>query len=97
VRRPGLFESARGGWVRSGKGSVGPVVVAEMLEAVDDGSLGRGRQIVDFVERAQEAIDRAGPSITPQALKMFARTARKQTALQSLPADKLPVISLLQK
>jgi site-specific DNA recombinase len=29
-------------------------------------------------ERAQEAIDRAGPSITPQALKTFARTARKR-------------------
>jgi site-specific DNA recombinase len=29
-------------------------------------------------ERAQEAINRAGPSITPQALKMFARTARKR-------------------
>jgi site-specific DNA recombinase len=29
-------------------------------------------------ERAQEAIDRAGPSITPQALKTFARQARKR-------------------
>ena len=29
-------------------------------------------------ERAEEAIDRAGPSITPQALKTFARTARKR-------------------
>ena len=29
-------------------------------------------------ERAQEAIDRTGPSITPQALKTFARQARKR-------------------
>jgi Recombinase len=29
-------------------------------------------------ERAQEAIDRAGRAITPQALKTFARTARKR-------------------
>jgi hypothetical protein len=29
-------------------------------------------------ERAEEAIDRAGPSITAQALKTFARTARKR-------------------
>jgi site-specific DNA recombinase len=29
-------------------------------------------------ERAQEAIDRAGPSITPQALKTFAKQARKR-------------------
>jgi site-specific DNA recombinase len=29
-------------------------------------------------ERAQEAINRGGPSITPQALKMFARTAHKR-------------------
>jgi len=29
-------------------------------------------------ERAEEAIDRAGPSITAQALKKFARTARKR-------------------
>ena len=29
-------------------------------------------------ERAQETIDRAGPSITAQALKTFARTARKR-------------------
>jgi site-specific DNA recombinase len=29
-------------------------------------------------ERAEDAIDRAGPTITPQALKTFARTARKR-------------------
>jgi len=29
-------------------------------------------------ERAEEAIDRAGPTITPQTLKTFARTARKR-------------------
>jgi site-specific DNA recombinase len=29
-------------------------------------------------ERAQDAIERTGPSITPQALKTFARTARKR-------------------
>lgn len=30
------------------------------------------------VERAQDAIERLGPSITPQALKTFAREARKR-------------------
>ena len=30
-------------------------------------------------ERAQEAIDRTGPAITPQALKTFARQARRST------------------
>ena len=29
-------------------------------------------------ERAEDAIDRAGPTITPQTLKTFARTARKR-------------------
>lgn len=29
-------------------------------------------------ERAEDAIDRAGPTITPRALKTFARTARKR-------------------
>jgi hypothetical protein len=29
-------------------------------------------------ERAEDAIERAGPTITPQALKTFARTARKR-------------------
>ena len=29
-------------------------------------------------ERAQDAIERLGPSITPQALKTFARAARKR-------------------
>ena len=29
-------------------------------------------------ERAEDAIERAGPAITPQALKTFARTARKR-------------------
>ena len=29
-------------------------------------------------ERAEDAIDRGGPTITPQALKTFARTARKR-------------------
>ena len=29
-------------------------------------------------ERAQDAIERGGPAITPQALKTFARTARKR-------------------
>ena len=34
-------------------------------------------------ERAQEAIDRIGPSITPQLLKTFARTARKRMRTES--------------
>jgi site-specific DNA recombinase len=34
-------------------------------------------------ERAEEAIDRAGPSITAQALKTFARTARKRMRTES--------------
>ena len=29
-------------------------------------------------ERAEEAIERAGPTLTPEALKTFARTARKR-------------------
>jgi hypothetical protein len=29
-------------------------------------------------ERAEDAIERGGPTITPQALKTFARTARKR-------------------
>ena len=29
-------------------------------------------------ERAEDAIDRAGPTITPQTLRTFARTARKR-------------------
>jgi hypothetical protein len=31
-----------------------------------------------FDERAENAIERGGPTITPQALKTFARTARKR-------------------
>jgi site-specific DNA recombinase len=34
-------------------------------------------------ERAEEAIDRAGPTITPQTLKTFARTARKRMRTES--------------
>ncbi|HET7887165.1 MAG TPA: zinc ribbon domain-containing protein [Bradyrhizobium sp.] len=34
-------------------------------------------------ERAEEAIDRAGPTITPQALKTFATTARKRMRNES--------------
>jgi site-specific DNA recombinase len=34
-------------------------------------------------ERAQEAIEHTGPSITPQALKTFARTARKRMRAES--------------
>src|SRR5437588_13093715 len=33
-------------------------------------------------ERAEDAIDRAGPSITAQALKTFARTARKRMRIE---------------
>jgi site-specific DNA recombinase len=29
-------------------------------------------------ERAEDAIERSGPTITPEALKTFARTARKR-------------------
>ena len=34
-------------------------------------------------ERAEGALDRVGPSITPQALKSFARTARKRMRTES--------------
>ena len=34
-------------------------------------------------ERAEEAIERGGPTITPQALKTFARTARKRMRTES--------------
>jgi site-specific DNA recombinase len=34
-------------------------------------------------ERAEDAIDRAGPTITPQTLKTFARTARKRMRTES--------------
>ena len=34
-------------------------------------------------ERAEDAIDRGGPSITPKALKTFARTARKRMRTDS--------------
>jgi site-specific DNA recombinase len=34
-------------------------------------------------ERAQDAIERTGPSITPQALKTFARQARKRMRIES--------------
>lgn len=34
-------------------------------------------------ERAEGALDRVGPSITPQALKSFARTARKRMRAES--------------
>jgi site-specific DNA recombinase len=34
-------------------------------------------------ERAEDAIDRLGPSITPQALKTFARQARKRMRTES--------------
>ena len=36
----------------------------------------RGRRL--DAERAEDAIERAGPTITPEALKTFARTARKR-------------------
>ncbi len=38
---------------------------------------------LDVAERAQDAIERVGPSITPQALKTFARQARKRMRTQS--------------
>jgi hypothetical protein len=38
-------------------------------------------------ERAQEAIDRVGPSITPQTLKTFARTARKRMRTETAYED----------
>jgi hypothetical protein len=34
-------------------------------------------------ERAEDAIDRFGPSITPQALKTFARQARRRMRTES--------------
>jgi site-specific DNA recombinase len=34
-------------------------------------------------ERAENAIERAGPTITPEALKIFARTARKRMRTES--------------
>jgi site-specific DNA recombinase len=34
-------------------------------------------------ERAQEAIERTGPNITPQSLKTFARTARKRMRIEN--------------
>jgi site-specific DNA recombinase len=36
-----------------------------------------------YAERAQDAIERVGPSITPQALKTFARQARKRMRTES--------------
>jgi site-specific DNA recombinase len=44
--------------------------VAELKATRDQGRLD--------AERAEDAIDRAGPTITPQTLKTFARTARKR-------------------
>jgi site-specific DNA recombinase len=41
------------------------------------------RQVRLDAERAEDAIERAGPAITPQALKTFARTARKRTRTAS--------------
>ena len=35
-------------------------------------------------ERAEEGIERAGPSITPQALKTFARQARRRMRTESV-------------
>ena len=34
-------------------------------------------------QRAEDAIERGGPTITPEALKMFARTARKRMRTES--------------